>query len=80
MAPSGRGLPTKEGGGELRNVMRLQTYRYAGSFRHLREVHLGKCHLPPGGRLSLIASFIYKITVFLIFRYRSDVQPFHRPD
>ena len=49
-------LPATEG--ELRNSKRLQTTRYAGSFRHLlhrfpRRKNLRKCHLPPGGRLYL---------------------------
>ena len=32
---------------------------HAGSFRHLR------CHLPPGGRLSVRLAFGYKVFVFL---------------
>ena len=47
-APSGRGLPTQEGGGETRNEEFAAAKAYAIL---LPSFSIGKCHLPPGGRL-----------------------------
>jgi len=76
-APSGRGLPTQEGGGELRNVKPQQTLLYSSEVCFQQSYYPTTASGPPplsrGGNF-LSCPYAYKITVFLIVRYRSDIR------